>query len=59
MINTNGDFVIHTTTDGSQCYIPAQQVAVIKANFQRGVGYPQVSPVYAITRQQLAQIVNS
>ena len=40
-------------------YIPAKHVRIIRHNFALGIPFPQVSPVYAITREQLAAIVSA
>lgn len=40
-------------------YIPAKHVRIIRHNFALGIPYPQVSPMYAITREQLAAIVSA
>lgn len=38
-------------------YIPEKQINVILDNYYKGVPWPQVSPLYPITREQLAFII--
>lgn len=39
-------------------YIPAKQVRIIRHNWGLGIKFPEVSPTYPITREQLAFIVS-
>lgn len=52
--NDRGDLI--TNERYGQC-IPAKQVRIIRHNYANGIKYPEVSPMYHISREELAFIV--
>jgi hypothetical protein len=54
-----GRFIVweHPRQDGQMSYIPAKQIKLILENYDSGKDFKVISPLYPITRAQLAYIV--